>query len=130
MELLEQYLVFVDGVTSNASKDNEEFIQRLQELANQGVNVARLATGGLGLGGEGGEVADIVKKIFFQGKPWTDEIRAKLISECGDVAWYWANLCMALDVNPMEVLLENIKKLETRYPGGKFDVQYSENRIV
>jgi hypothetical protein len=37
---------------------------------------------------------------------------------------------MALGVNPLEVLLENIKKLETRYPGGKFNVEYSENRIV
>lgn len=128
--ILKQYGVFVDGVTSGASKNNEEFIARLQELADEGVNVARLTTAGLGLCGEGGEVGDIVKKVLFHGKPYTEELREKLVDEGGDITWYWINLCIAIGVDPVEILLRNIKKLETRYPGGKFSVERSENRII
>ena len=129
-KLLERYSEFVDGVTSGASKNNEEFIARLQELADQGVDVARLTTAGMGLAGEAGEVADLVKKILFHGKPYTAEIEEKLLLEGGDISWYWMNLCIAIGVDPIEVLLRNIEKLQTRYPGGKFDVERSEKRIV
>lgn len=129
-KLLEAYADFVDGVTSGASKNDEEFIARLQELSDQGLNISRLDTAADGLAGEAGEVKDIVKKIKFHGKPWTEELRAKLIDESGDILWYWMNLCIALEVDPAESFLRNIEKLQTRYPGGTFSVERSENRIV
>ena len=48
--------------------------------------------------------------------------------ELGDVMWYWINACRALNLDPNEVIAENVKKLESRYPGGSFDPYYSENR--
>lgn len=129
-ELLERYAEFVDGVTSAASKEDAEFITRLQELSEQGLNISRLDTAADGLAGEAGEIKDLVKKIKFHGKPWNEENRQKLIDESGDILWYWMNLCIALKVDPVESFLRNIKKLETRYPGGKFSVERSENRIV
>lgn len=130
MSIISQHRKFVDGVTSGASKDNEQLIARLQELHEQGIDIARLMTAAIGLGGEGGEVEDIVKKVVFHGKPWSNEIRDKLIDEASDVLWYWQNLCISLGVEPDDVALHNINKLETRYPGGKFSIERSENRIV
>ena len=46
----------------------------------------------------------------------------------GDVIWYWINACRALHLDPNDVILENINKLMSRYPGGNFDAHYSENR--
>ena len=135
-EILNQYSTFVDGVTSQDSKDDEAWLARLQalraEFAEAGMagQVARLSTAAIGAAGEAGEVADLVKKVLFHGKKMTPEIREKLIAEAGDIAWYWANLCIALGVDPVDVVLANIKKLETRYPGGTFSVERSENRIV
>ena len=71
---------------------------------------------------------EIVKKMVFQGKPWNDDNREHLIIELGDVMWYVAQACMALDISFDEVIEGNIKKLEKRYPGGKFDINYSEVR--
>lgn len=128
--IFDQYGDFVNGVTSDASKNNNKFIERIQELEADGVDVARLTTAALGLGGESGEVIDLVKKILFHGKPYTDENRDKLVDEAGDILWYWMNLCIALGADGEKVLLDNIKKLETRYPGGKFSIERSEDRIV
>ena len=50
--------------------------------------------------------------------------------ELGDLMWYVAQACMALGVSFDEVVARNVKKLEARYPGGQFDVYYSENREV
>jgi len=127
-DILTQHTTFVDGVTSVDSKDNQSWFETLKKLDEQGVNIARLSTAAIGLGGESGEVEDIVKKVLFHGKPWTDELRANLIDEAGDVLWYWQNLCLALNVDPNDVMLRNIEKLESRYPGGKFSVTRSENR--
>ena len=77
---------------------------------------------------EGGEFDEIVKKMVFQGKPWNEDQRFHLMRELGDVAWYWVNACRAIGVDPNEVIEENVRKLEARYPGGKFDVHHSENR--
>lgn len=85
-------------------------------------------TAGTGLGSEGGEFQEIVKKIFFQGKPLNEDNIFHMKRELGDIAWYWANACNALGLDPNEVLAENVGKLEARYPGGKFDAHYSENR--
>ena len=85
-----------------------------------------LVAAGLGLTGEAGEVADIVKKVRCQGHD-LESMRGKLREEAGDVAWYLALLCTALDESMEEVFKDNISKLEAGYPRG-FDPQRSINR--
>jgi len=124
---LNEYSRFVDNVTSDESKDLAKLIVRLIELNNQGINVARLLTGTIGAASEGGEFAEIVKKTIFQGKPVTEDNLFHMKRELGDEMWYWMQKCMALDIDPKEVIEENIRKLEARYPGG-FEVARSEVR--
>ena len=124
----DKYLLFVDGVTSDSSKNFVDLADRLGELDREGANIERLTTAGVGLAAESGEFLEIVKKMVFQGKPWNDDNRKHLIIELGDVMWYVAQACMALDISFDEVIEGNIKKLEKRYPGGKFDINYSEVR--
>lgn len=128
--MLHKYAKFVDGVTSKASKDTDALIESLQRLHEQGCNIARLDTAFTGLCSESGEANDLVKKLKFHGKDYTPEIREHLIKELGDVAWYWTQACIALDVDPEDVLIQNVEKLEARYPGGKFSIEKSENRKV
>ncbi len=85
-------------------------------------------TAGIGLASEGGEFNEIVKKILFQGKPLTDAEVFHMKRELGDIMWYWINACRSLGLDPNDVVAENVKKLESRYPGGSFDAHYSENR--
>lgn len=125
---LKEYVKFVDGVTSQPSKDKNEFLSRLGELYDQGCNVDRLLTAACGLTAESGEFMEVVKKILFQGKPFNEENRFHMKREMGDITWYWANACIALGLDPYEVFEENIKKLESRYPGGKFNISRSEVR--
>ena len=124
----DKYAIFVDGVTSNPSKDYKSFIESLSVLDGQGANINRLTTAAVGISAEGGEFMEIVKKMVFQGKPWNDDNREHLIIELGDVLWYVMQACMALDVTIEEVVAGNVDKLKKRYPGGDFDVFYSENR--
>jgi len=123
-----KYLNFVDGVTSDPSKDYQSFIESLSALDGKGANINRLTTAAVGISAEGGEFMEIVKKMVFQGKPWNDANREHLIVELGDVMWYVAQACMALDVSFDDVVERNVEKLKARYPGGEFDVHYSENR--
>ena len=127
---LDKYLDFVDGVTSNPSKDYNSFIDSLQLLDKQGSNINRLLTAAVGISAEGGEFMEIVKKMVFQGKPWNDDNREHLIIELGDVLWYVAQACMALEVSFDDVVAGNVEKLKKRYPGGEFNVYHSENRAV
>jgi NTP pyrophosphatase (non-canonical NTP hydrolase) len=124
---LNRYKDFVQAVTSDASNDLEALIARLREL-DQTVNIALLMTGSTGVAAEGGEFAEVVKKCVFQGKPMNDDTIFHMKRELGDIAWYWVNACRALGLDPNEVIAENVRKLETRYPGGSFDAYYSENR--
>ena len=124
----DKYLLFVDGVTSDSSKNFVDLADRLGELDREGANIERLTTAGVGLAAESGEFLEIVKKMVFQGKPWTPDNREHLIIELGDVMWYVAQACMALDISFDDVVRGNVKKLEKRYPGGSFDVDKSENR--
>jgi len=126
--LLNDYKEFVDKVTSEASKDNLEYIKSLERLADQGCNIARLDTAFTGLCSETGEANDLVKKLKFHGKDWTPEIKEHLTKELGDVMWYWMQACMALEIDPEEAIKKNVEKLQSRYPGGKFDIHRSENR--
>ena len=125
---LNKYEEFVQEVTSDASNDLHSMIQRIYELEGDGVNIATLLTGAIGIASEGGEFAEIVKKCIFQGKPLDDETQFHAKRELGDIMWYWINSCRALGLDPNEVIAENVRKLEKRYPGGSFDAYYSENR--
>lgn len=128
--MLHKYMEFVDGVTSDASKDTEVLIKQIRKLVSQGCDFARLDTAFNGLASESGESADLIKKLKYHGKDYTPEIREHLIKELGDIAWYWTQACIALDINPNDVLIRNVTKLESRYPGGKFSIEKSENRKV
>ena len=123
-----QYEEFVDAVTSDASKDFVSLADRMGALDREGANIERLTTAGGGLAAESGEFLEIVKKMVFQGKPWTPDNREHLIIELGDVMWYVAQACMALDIPFDDVITTNIKKLEKRYPGGSFNISRSEVR--
>tara|TARA_B100000029_G_scaffold495893_1_gene561456 strand:- start:280 stop:684 length:405 start_codon:yes stop_codon:yes gene_type:complete len=125
-----KYEEFVSAVTSDASTNFVDFADRIGELDREGANIERLTTAGVGLAAESGEFLEIVKKMVFQGKPWTDDNREHLIIELGDVMWYVAQACMALEVDFDEVIERNITKLRSRYPGGEFNVHFSECRQV
>ncbi len=124
----QKYEHFVDAVTSDASKDFLALSDRLVELDGKGANIERLLTAGVGINAEGGEFLEIVKKMVFQGKPWNEDNREHLIIELGDIMWYVAQATQALGTSIDEVIARNVKKLEKRYPGGAFNVYYSENR--
>ena len=124
----DKYAVFVDGVTSDSSKDYQSFLESLKYLDGEGSNIHRLLTAAVGISAEGGEFMEIVKKMVFQGKPWTDDNREHLIIELGDVLWYVMQACKALDITIEEVVAGNVDKLKKRYPGGEFNVYQSENR--
>jgi len=124
----DKYTEFVDAVTSDSSKDFVSLADRLGDLDRQGANIERLLTAAVGISAEGGEFTEIVKKMVFQGKPWNEDNREHLIIELGDVMWYVAQACMALDVPFDDVIRGNVKKLEKRYPGGSFSVEKSEVR--
>lgn len=126
---LNSYKDFVEAVTSDASNNSLALASRVQELEIEtGNNVSLLLTAAIGLSSEGGEFSEIVKKCVFQGKPLSDETHFHMKRELGDIAWYWINACRALNLDPNEVIAENVRKLEARYPGGSFDVYKSENR--
>jgi len=125
----EKYEKFVDAVTSEASTDFLALSNRLVELDEKGANIERLLTAGVGINAEGGEFLEIIKKMIFQGKPWDAYNKEHLVIELGDLMWYVAQACLALGVSFDEVIARNVKKLEARYPGGAFDVYYSENRV-
>lgn len=126
---LNKYKEFVSVVTSKESNDFAAFDKHLVKLQMESdVNIPLLLTGAIGLGAEGGELQEIVKKILFQGKPLNDENIFHMKRELGDIMWYWINACRALNLDPNDVIAENVRKLEARYPGGSFDPYYSENR--
>ena len=127
---LNKYKEFVREVTSKESNQLSEMFYATKELEtkNPNVNMSLLLTGGIGLSSETGEFNEIVKKCIFQGKPLNDETVFHCKRELGDIMWYWINSCRALDLDPNEVIAENVNKLKARYPGGEFNVYHSENR--
>lgn len=125
---LNEYQNFVEKVTSPASNHTQSLVDRLQELDAQGlINPALLLTAAVGMAAEGGEFAELPKKIMFQGKPVDDDVIFHMKRELGDIFFYWVTACRGLNLDPYEVIRENIKKLEARYPDG-FEVSRSENR--
>lgn len=137
---LNKYQEFVEAVTSDASNDLTTFMGTLDRIDGNyelfdgemrhgpDINVPLLLTGALGMAAECGEFCEIPKKIFFQNKALNEEALFHMKRELGDIMWYWINTCRALHLDPNDVIAENIKKLEARYPGGRFDAYYSENR--
>jgi NTP pyrophosphatase (non-canonical NTP hydrolase) len=129
---LKKYQDFVKKVTSNESLSSMQMYNRMIDIetteSKAKVNMALLMTGAIGIASEGGEFSEIVKKCVFQGKPMDDETQFHIKRELGDIAWYWINSCTAMGLDPNEVIEENVKKLESRYPDGEFSVHYSENR--
>jgi NTP pyrophosphatase (non-canonical NTP hydrolase) len=124
----DKYIEFVKATTSAPSLDYPTLSARLSELEAEGANVTQLLTAALGLTAEAGEFTEVVKKIFLQGKPYTEENVFHMKREMGDICWYLAQACMALDVNFREIMEMNYEKLSARYPEGTFDVWRSENR--
>lgn len=127
--MINDYGKFVNQTTSEESKFTGDFITRLVSLqqTHKHTQWSRLATSAIGMLAESGEFAEIMKKIFFQGKAFTEEERFHMKRELGDVLWYWIQGCIALGYEPEEVMRENIRKLEKRYPNG-FEVARSETR--
>ena len=126
---LNSYQNFVEEVTSDEANQLTPFINRLDELSEStGVNIPLILNSAIGIASEGGEFAEIVKKCAFQGKPLDDDTIFHAKRELGDIIWYWMNACRSLNLDPNEVIAENVHKLKSRYPGGEFDVHYSENR--
>lgn len=135
---LNKYKDFVAAVTSKPSNDLTSFMNRLDEIDGNwnveeqqhgpDINVPLLLTAALGLAAETGEFCEIPKKIYFQGKPLNEDNLFHMKRELGDIMWYWINACRALNLDPNDVIVENVNKLKTRYPGGEFDIYNSENR--
>lgn len=125
-----EYLKFTNEVTSNESKDTEAFIIRIRELQTKGLPIERLLTAAIGINAEGGEFLEIVKKIAFQGKEFNAAEKEHLKVELGDVLWYVAQACIALDLSLDDVIARNISKLAARYPEGHFNSYFSENRRI
>lgn len=126
-EYLLDYTRFVDEVTSNESKEPQAFSDSLDVIDEFGVSPERILTAAIGIGAEGGEFMEIVKKCVFQGKPMDDEAQYHMKRELGDIIWYVTQACIAMGISLENVIDTNIQKLESRYPDG-FDVFRSENR--
>ena len=125
----EKYLDFVAGVTSKPSTDLPALLSRITDLDVEcDADIPRLLTAALGLTAESGEFTEIVKKMILQGKPYNEDNIFHMKRELGDICWYLAQACMALDTTIDEVIEMNVDKLKARYPGGDFDVHQSENR--
>lgn len=133
----EKYINFVNDTTSVASSSPHAFLHRVVELERkedndnvrgERVDLNRLLTAAIGISAEGGEFAEIVKKISFQGKPYNEANRDHMIVELGDVMWYVSQACIALGVSFEDIIQRNFEKLTARYPEGTFSIERSENR--
>ena len=127
-EFFSTYSDFVTKVTSEPSLDLEALKTSLKNIDEKSpIESARLLTAALGLGSESGEFVEIVKKMFLQGKPPSEDNIFHMKRELGDIMWYWVTACASLGLDPYEVISENQEKLAARY-GEKFEVERSEVR--
>ncbi|MFV0387528.1 MAG: nucleoside triphosphate pyrophosphohydrolase family protein [Pyrinomonadaceae bacterium] len=94
----------------------EEYQQEASSTAHYPKRLSNLEYPTLGLTGEAGEVANIVKKIQrdFDGEI-TDEIRTKLLDELGDVLWYISACADELGLTLTQVAEYNVSKLAKRH---------------
>lgn len=125
-----KYIEFVRQVTSKPSSDLQQLYLSFSKLSNEdNANVPHLLTAALGISAESGELVEIIKKVFLQGKPYNEDTIVHLKKEAGDVLWYLSQLCLALDTDFDELMQMNYEKLSARYPEGTFSVYKSENRV-
>jgi NTP pyrophosphatase (non-canonical NTP hydrolase) len=124
----QKYIEFVRQTTSKPSSDFSQLITRMNELNDEGVKLTHLLTFALGASAEMGEAVEIIKKCLLQGKPFNDDAKVHLLKECSDCFWYFAQLCIAMNVSFEDIMQLNYEKLSARYPEGTFSVHRSENR--
>lgn len=101
----------------------QEAAKRTCNLSDQ-AELLKLAL--IGMQDELGEVAGPLKKYLWHGHELD---RAHLQDEIGDICWYLATLCNALDISLAGALEDNIEKLCKRYPDG-FSSERSKNRTI
>ena len=106
------------------TNDNRSIYRLLESVKNPRYTTGDLLNGVLGLTGEAGEVADLVKKGIFHEKGIDIE---HLKKECGDVLWYLAMICDSVGITLNEVMQTNVDKLIARYPNG-FDAYLANHR--
>ena len=104
---------------------NEYQAEAMRTASGTDNRLPMIINGVLGLAGESGECADLVKKHLFQGHVLDKEHLAK---ELGDVAWYLAVSAQAIGYDLETILMMNVDKLRTRYPDG-FEAERSRNRV-
>jgi NTP pyrophosphatase (non-canonical NTP hydrolase) len=103
------------------SKEYQDFVEAIASSHSKANLQSRLGTIGLGAAGEGGEIADLIKKVLYhKGGIFEDSDREKLVKELGDVLWYVAFACNTLNTTLEELMWENMEKLKERYPTGEF----------
>jgi NTP pyrophosphatase (non-canonical NTP hydrolase) len=124
----DKYIEFVRQTTSPASSDINSLIDMIKTLDEEGVKLTHLLTFALGASAEMGEAVEIIKKCLLQGKPFDEKAKEHLILETSDCLWYFAQLCIAMDVSFEDIMQRNYEKLSARYPEGAFSVYRSENR--
>ena len=124
----QKYIEFVKQTTSKPSSDITALIARMNELDEQGVKLTHLLTFALGASAEMGEAVEIIKKCLLQGKPFDESAKFKILRECSDCFWYFAQFCIAMGVTFEDIMQINYEKLSARYPEGVFEVHRSENR--
>ena len=125
----EEYIDFVNSVTSKSTKNQSDLLEALDIMEEQGATPSRLLTTALGLNGEASEFSELIKKCIFQGKEFNENTKSKLKSELSDVMWYIAQGCIALDTTIEELMEINTHKLQERYPDG-FDKNRSNKRYM
>lgn len=99
--------------TGNALNDYQADALRSADMGNS--RETRLAVWALGLGGEAGEVQELIKKHLGHGRHLD---RNELVKELGDVLWYIAALAQLNGIYLSEIANRNIAKLRERYPDG------------
>ena len=124
-----KYIEFVRQTTSKPSSDFSQLIARMNELNDEGVKLTHLLTFALGASAEMGEAVEVIKKCLLQGKPFNNDAKVHLLKECSDCFWYFAQLCIAMNVSFEDIMQLNYEKLSARYPEGTFSVHRSENRV-
>ena len=123
-----KYFDFVEQTSSDPSRDYAALLTRMNKLElEEDCNIPPLVTAAFGLTAEAGEFVEVVKKIILQGKPYNEDNVYHMKRELGDICWYLAQACMALDTDFDEIIEMNMEKLKARYEGS-FNIDKSENR--
>lgn len=104
--------------------DSKQYIENAMKTSSKVPTIDSLVDVGLGLAGEAGEVADLIKKWHSQGHELNEQ---KIKEELGDLFWYQAKACKIFGWTFEEIMQENIDKLKKRY-GEKFSAEKSINR--